>query len=473
MADYQRILSYLYRYEKTEKRECLGFVKAEQREGSMKLTIQIDDERLLQGMELKLCFYEKQKEGWQVWQLDTFVTQEHKEELHQIYSSEQLPAGFRIKGQSGVLLYYQDSFYYGSVWIGEEIPVEVLNPLRWHKVDSAKTEEKLENKAQEKVLNKDAVSENIVAGDSVQQDIMIKESSPENVVAEDSVQKNIMIKESSPENVVAEGSAQQNIIIKESLQENVVSEDAVQQNIMMKGSPQVNVATEEVLTKNSVHLAKRMEQEEIKEEEVQIDQKIDCVPDEENGSVEQNSAEDNFQQGYTKRNAQKENISEEDFQEQKDENSIIITESQPEKISDIADIEETIFAEEDSPVDSFEKMWINSVKERTPVNNIFNTAFYEGYRVSVMELKNFGKEAGTLVSNQFLLKGYERYKHLLAGKVRYAGEERYCVGVPGIYENREKYMAEIYQFPVFLSLTENRMKTGSFGYWLHLLENRA
>ena len=473
MADYQRVLSYLYRYEKTEKRECLGFVKAEQREGSVKLTIQIDDERLLQGMELKLCFYEKQKEGWQVWQLDTFVTQEHKEELHQIYSSEQLPAGFRIKGQSGVLLYYQDSFYYGSVWIGEEIPVEVLNPLRWHKVDSAKTEEKLENKAQEKVLNKDAVSENIVAGDSVQQDIMIKESSPENVVAEDSVQKNIMIKESSPENVVAEGSAQQNIIIKESLQENVVSEDAVQQNIMMKGSPQVNVATEEVLTKNSVHLAKRMEQEEIKEEEVQIDQKIDCVPDEENGSVEQNSAEDNFQQGYTKRNAQKENISEEDFQEQKDENSIIITESQPEKISDIADIEETIFAEEDSPVDSFEKMWINSVKERTPVNNIFNTAFYEGYRVSVMELKNFGKEAGTLVSNQFLLKGYERYKHLLAGKVRYAGEERYCVGVPGIYENREKYMAEIYQFPVFLSLTENRMKTGSFGYWLHLLENRA
>ena len=506
MADYQRILSYLYRYEKTEKRECLGFVKAEQREGSVKLTIQIDDERLSQGMELKLCFYEKQKEGWQVWQLDTFVTQEHKEELHQIYSSEQLPAGFRIKGQSGVFLYYQDSFYYGSVWIGEEIPVEVLNPLRWHKVDSAKTEEKLENKAQEKVLNKDAVQENA----------MTKESSPENVVAEDAVQEKIMTKELSPENVVAEDSAQQNIIIKESLQENVISEDAVQQNIMMKGSPQVNVATEEVLTKNSVHLAKRMEQEEIKEEEVQIDQKIDCVPDEENGSVEQNSAEDNFQQGYTKRNAQKENISEEDFQEQKDENSIIITESQPEKISDIADIdenigdnetddnannsidntphstephinvndigndinndtdiEETIFAEEDSPVDSFEKMWINSVKERTPVNNIFNTAFYEGYRVSVMELKNFGKEAGTLVSNQFLLKGYERYKHLLAGKVRYAGEERYCVGVPGIYENREKYMAEIYQFPVFLSLTENRMKTGSFGYWLHLLENRA
>ena len=30
-------------------------------------------------------------------------------------------------------------------------------------------------------------------------------------------------------------------------------------------------------------------------------------------------------------------------------------------------------------------------------------------------------------------------------------------------------MAEIYQFPVFLALAENRIKTGGFGYWLHLL----
>ena len=36
MADYQRILSYLYRYEKAEKKECFGFVKAEQKSGSLK-----------------------------------------------------------------------------------------------------------------------------------------------------------------------------------------------------------------------------------------------------------------------------------------------------------------------------------------------------------------------------------------------------------------------------------------------------
>ena len=156
MADYQRILSYLYRYEKAEKKECFGFVKAEQKSGSLKLTIQIDDERLLQGMELKLCFYERQGESWQVWQLDTLITQEHKEEIHLTYPAAMLPAGFRIKGQSGVLLYYQDAFYYGSVWIGEEIPAETLEPLRWHKiVNSAKDKSQMqENKSGKDIAGK-------------------------------------------------------------------------------------------------------------------------------------------------------------------------------------------------------------------------------------------------------------------------------------------------------------------------------
>ena len=304
MADYQRILSYLYRYEKSEKKECFGFIKAEQKSGTLKLTIQIDDERLLQGVELKLAFYEKQGESWQVWQIDTVIAQEHKEELSLLYPANRLPNGFRIKEQSGVLLFYQDSFYYGSVWIGEEIPAEVLEPLRWHKVeDTVKSEPETEqeSKAEETVLQEDVEEESEAEEAALQEDV------------------------------------------------------------------------------------------------------------------------------------EEESESEEAF------------------------------------VDDFEKMWINSIKEKPIVNNIFNTAFYEGCKISTAQLEQFGEEADSLKSNQFLLKGYERYKHLLAGKVRYAGKERYCIGVPGIYENREKYMADIYQFPVFLSLTENRMKTGSFGYWLYLL----
>ena len=334
MADYQRILSYLYRYEKSEKKECFGFIKAEQKSGTLKLTIQIDDERLLQGVELKLAFYEKQGEGWQVWQIDTVIAQEHKEELSLLYPANRLPNGFRIKEQSGVLLFYQDSFYYGSVWIGEEIPAEVLEPLRWHKVeDTVKSEPETEqeSKAEETVLQEDVEEESKAEEAALQEDVE---------------------------------------------EENEAEEAALQEDV----------------------------EEESEAEEAALQEDVE----------EESESEEAF-------------------------------------------------------VDDFEKMWINSIKEKPIVNNIFNTAFYEGCKISTAQLEQFGEEADSLKSNQFLLKGYERYKHLLAGKVRYAGEERYCIGVPGIYENREKYRADIYQFPVFLSLTENRMKTGSFGYWLYLL----
>ena len=379
MADYQRILSYLYRYEKSEKKECFGFIKAEQKSGTLKLTIQIDDERLLQGVELKLAFYEKQGESWQVWQIDTVIAQEHKEELSLLYPANRLPNGFRIKEQSGVLLFYQDSFYYGSVWIGEEIPAEVLEPLRWHKVeDTVKSEPETEqeSKAEETVLQEDVEEESKAEEAALQEDVEEENEAEEAALQEDVEEESEAEEAALQEDVEEESEAEE-----AALQEDIEAESEAEETVLQKNVEEESEAEEAAL------------QEDVEEE----------------------------------------SESEEAF------------------------------------VDDFEKMWINSIKEKPIVNNIFNTAFYEGCKISTAQLEQFGEEADSLKSNQFLLKGYERYKHLLAGKVRYAGEERYCIGVPGIYENREKYMADIYQFPVFLSLTENRMKTGSFGYWLYLL----
>lgn len=395
MADYQRILSYLYRYEKKEKKECLGFVKAEQKQGSLKLTIQIDDERLLQGMELKLCFYEKQGVSWQIWHLDTVVAQEHREELHLIYYAEQLPTGFRIKEQSGVFLYYQDSFYYGSVWIGEEFPSDVLEPLRWHKVmNTVKSEPETEKKD----LKKDNSSKTL--------DRKIEETE------ESDKEQKVIVSDESLVSAIEKVESEEELSPSNEIEN--MTEDS-QKNLMKEEQNLSKTRENPVLEESLENLQKETEETEDTEsiEDVEIE--------EVRGETE------------------------------------MLTKSESE-------------LESDNFVDDFEKMWINSVKEKQIVDNIFNTAFYEGCKISVMDLEQFGEEAESLKNNQFLLKGYERYRHLLAGKVRYAGEQRYCVGVPGVYENREKYMAGIYQFPVFLPLTENRMKTGSFGYWLYLLK---
>ena len=319
MADYHRILSYLYRYDKNDKKECRGFVKAEQKRSGLKLTIQIEDDRLMEDMSLDLCFYQKKDNSWVMWKMDQLAAGNHQEETTLFYPSERLPDDFDIRRLYGILFLYRDSFFYGSVWIGDEIPIAAL----------------MENHGSEPEFSDNS------------------EQGPE-----------------SPE---------QDLIPQENPEE---------------------------------QLEEKSEEEEKREAERESEEEEKWEPE---------------------RRAEEEELS---------------TDSE----------------------DLLMKMWIDTEKMAKPVDNIFNKAFRQGYKISVEQLKKFSPEAARMAENQFLLKGYNRYQHLLAGKVMYAGRERYCIGVPGIYENRERYMAEIYQFPVFLSLTENRIKTGGFGYWLHLLQ---
>lgn len=444
MADYQRILSYLYRYEKAEKKECFGFVKAEQKSGSLKLTIQIDDERLLQGMELKLCFYERQGESWQVWQLDTLITQEHKEEIHLTYPAAMLPAGFRIKGQSGVLLYYQDAFYYGSVWIGEEIPTETLEPLRWHKiVNSAKDKSQMqENKSGKDIAGK--ISEKQTETEKILPDKM---SEKQKVSTRNITDEMLQEQQESEENIL-EKKGQINT---ESFEEKDFQKRAENKIENIKSEENLPDSENDIAHSNNTNIEESVKIKEFSEDGIESKNKSELELKSElktDAEIESKSE--------LKTDAEMESKSELKIDSEIEPQIKIEAETEPEATS---------------VVDNFEKMWINAMKKNPSVDNIFNTAFYEGCRISTADLVQFGEEASVLKSNQFLLKGYGRYHHILAGKVRYAGEERYCIGVPGIYENREKYMAEIYQFPVFLSLTENRMKTGSFGYWLYLLRD--
>ena len=444
MADYQRILSYLYRYEKAEKKECFGFVKAEQKSGSLKLTIQIDDERLLQGMELKLCFYERQGESWQVWQLDTLITQEHKEEIHLTYPAAMLPAGFRIKGQSGVLLYYQDAFYYGSVWIGEEIPTETLEPLRWHKiVNSAKDKSQMqENKSGKDIAGK--ISEKQTETEKILPDKM---SEKQKVSTRNITDEMLQEQQESEENILEEKGQ----INTESFEEKDFQKRAENKIENIKSEENLPDSENDIAHSNNTNIEESVKIKEFSEDSIESKNKSEIESKSElktDAEIESKSE--------LKTDAEMESKSELKIDSEIEPQIKIEAETEPEATS---------------VVDNFEKMWINAMKKNPSVDNIFNTAFYEGCRISTADLAQFGEEASVLKSNQFLLKGYGRYHHILAGKVRYAGEERYCIGVPGIYENREKYMAEIYQFPVFLSLTENRMKTGSFGYWLYLLRD--
>lgn len=69
-------------------------------------------------------------------------------------------------------------------------------------------------------------------------------------------------------------------------------------------------------------------------------------------------------------------------------------------------------------------------------------------QIELKELKELPKKYWYLGNNSFLLHGFFNYRYLVVGKT---GEERWFIGVPGIYQRQERVMAAIFGFPEFLA----------------------
>ena len=76
------------------------------------------------------------------------------------------------------------------------------------------------------------------------------------------------------------------------------------------------------------------------------------------------------------------------------------------------------------------------------------------------------KEYQKLVHNSFLLHGYYNFRHILFGRVRdNLDNTKYFVGVPGMYCNRERYMASMFGFNNFKKSHRSDYSNPYFGYW--------
>lgn len=85
-----------------------------------------------------------------------------------------------------------------------------------------------------------------------------------------------------------------------------------------------------------------------------------------------------------------------------------------------------------------------------------------------IEPKDIGilpSEIWPLANNSFLLHGFYGYKHLIFGKIKNHNGVTYMLGIPGIYHNRERFMAKMYGFEEFKGEKNGECKDGDFGYW--------
>ena len=92
--------------------------------------------------------------------------------------------------------------------------------------------------------------------------------------------------------------------------------------------------------------------------------------------------------------------------------------------------------------------------------------FYDCVEVTPELLKQLPIEDDAVVNNSFLVHGYYNFKHILFGKVcENDNNTRYFIGVPGMYCNRERFMASMFGFCNFKKSHRSDYSNPYFGYW--------
>lgn len=92
--------------------------------------------------------------------------------------------------------------------------------------------------------------------------------------------------------------------------------------------------------------------------------------------------------------------------------------------------------------------------------------YYDCVEVSPETLKKLPIEDEAIINNSFLIHGFFNFKHILFGKVQENDNNtRYFIGVPGMYCNRERFMASMFGFNNFKKSHRSDFTNPYFGYW--------
>ena len=112
--------------------------------------------------------------------------------------------------------------------------------------------------------------------------------------------------------------------------------------------------------------------------------------------------------------------------------------------------------------DPFEKLFVRA----DYIDAFDDDYFYDCIEVSPEKLKCLNQNDIDIAGNSFLLHGYYNFRHILFGRVRdNLDNTKYFVGVPGMYCNRERYMASMFGFNNFKKSHRSDYANPYFGYW--------
>ena len=116
--------------------------------------------------------------------------------------------------------------------------------------------------------------------------------------------------------------------------------------------------------------------------------------------------------------------------------------------------------------DSNEHLYKKLYSKADYVDAFDDDYFYDCIEVTPQMLSKLPLKDKEIINNSFLIHGYYNFHHLLFGRVcDNENNTNYFIGVPGMYCNRERYMASMFGFCNFKKSHRSDYNNPYFGYW--------
>lgn len=355
MAEYQRIVSYLYKYNNGQKGENTGFVRVETRKDGLRLFFHVKDMRMMDERKLKAYFYfhkDGKKKGIFV---DEFLCSRGNCEYKRTMPEGSIEGFRELKDMDGMVFYDSRGLVYGTCWDEREIGGEGIELPGMEKKPEVK--ERTE-------------PEQIGLGGSIGRKVQESKMEPERKLSEE----------------FSGGMNETGDMVIET----------------RKNEEKVQIGQDE------------------EEENVE---RIDGMEAQENPGIESRRRSSELQENWNQSELEMEEV-------------------RPSSV-------ERMLAEYPS----------------VPIQ--WDSNLVEAVRIIPEDIAGFPMKDWKYAENGFLMQGYEIHHYLILGRIKMnPNRNLWVIGVPGIYNNREKYLAQIFGFYDYIPAEQGQLKTGGFGFWI-------
>lgn len=417
MADYKRLVSYMYQYENGVKKKNVGFVRVEAKSGQCKITLHM--QLLFQNDSIFPTYLIQRGDNNMdlIYLGDTILKNQVMDSKLDADESNVMNSGYGLSDMGGLLLFLNDKVYFATEWDDKPIVAnEVLEALR------PKT---IRQTAPEMAENTEGMFR------TGQPDEYEKKPEQTSNKSEQTPESSAQKPEGTPQSWEKSPQSWENELAmpRYKLPGGWKMIERLQSSYYTSSENQID--NEEELAKNQIN-------------EDQID-------------------ENQVNEDYINEDQINENLV---FEDQNIENMIR---------------EDSAFAAEVKSDDTYiQSPNYKGLEDIPQEDHPTAKRFFENYpRIYPfedneiilcvkIEPKDFGilpKEIWPFSNNSFLMHGFYCYHHLIFAKIKNKFGCRYIIGVPGIYHDREQFMARMFGFENFKSIRKRELKQGDFGYW--------